>query len=217
MLPRNQLTLKKLRLIPEGPMDKFRAHLALSILLTCNLLTGCNTPRDAEIASPQSWQAHVKPASLKPGFRPAIEQSVYVPIYSTIYHNDRRDTVDLAATLSIRNTDPKKSIILKSIRYYDSSGTLIQDFLSEPQVLGPIASADVVVPRTHTTGGSGANFIVDWMASEKPSMPLIEAVMIALGSANSASFVSRGVTISENFPKPAPTSSTKVSAPVPAR
>lgn len=33
-------------------------------------------------------------------------QSVYVPIYSHIYHGDRENPFDLAATLSIRNTDP---------------------------------------------------------------------------------------------------------------
>ncbi len=34
-------------------------------------------------------------------------QSVYVPIYSHIYHGDCDKPFDLTATLSIHNTDPK--------------------------------------------------------------------------------------------------------------
>ncbi|MBU6453317.1 MAG: DUF3124 domain-containing protein [Cyanobacteria bacterium REEB67] len=53
-----------------------------------------------------------------------------------------------------------------------------------------------MAPRTNTTGGSVANFLVDWMSAEKVSEPIAEAVMISSGSARSVSFVSRGTVLS---------------------
>ena len=60
-------------------------------------------------------------------------QTVYVPIYSHIYADDRyRDTPFLlTATLSIRNTDPSKPFTLKSVRYYDSKGMLLHTYLDK--------------------------------------------------------------------------------------
>jgi len=47
-------------------------------------------------------------------------QTLYVPIYSHIYHYNSQDQVmNLSATLSIRNTDLTNSIIITSVRYYD--------------------------------------------------------------------------------------------------
>jgi spore germination protein YaaH len=44
-------------------------------------------------------------------------QTVYVPIYSHIYHYNSQDHVmNLSATLSIRNTDLTNSIIITSVR-----------------------------------------------------------------------------------------------------
>lgn len=163
------------------------------LLIAGALLVGCTPQSSTDIAPPETWQSHLRPANLPQGFKPEIEETVYVPIYSHIYWEDYTRVIDLAATLSVRNTDATKPIILKSIRYYDTKGALVKDFLIQPMELGPMATADVVVPRLHTAGGSGANFIVEWMGAQKLSKPLIEAVMINLGSSNNTSFTSRGV------------------------
>ena len=44
-------------------------------------------------------------------------QTVYVPIYSHIYIGDRERPFLLAATLSIRNTDPDHQITVLSVNY----------------------------------------------------------------------------------------------------
>ena len=49
-------------------------------------------------------------------------QTVYVPIYSHIYSGVKGRPFDLAATLSIRNTDPKYPISLVSVEFYDTDG-----------------------------------------------------------------------------------------------
>lgn len=57
-------------------------------------------------------------------------QTVYVPIYSHIYSGDREHIPFLlAATLSIRNTDPDQPITVTAIDYYDSDGKLLKKYL----------------------------------------------------------------------------------------
>ena len=105
-------------------------------------------------------------------------QTVYVPIYSHIYSGVKGRPFDLAATLSIRNTNTKGAITLASVRYYDSNGKLIKDYLSQPQQLLALVSTRYIIPEGDKTGGSGANFIVVWKSDQKVNPPIIEAVMI---------------------------------------
>jgi len=117
-------------------------------------------------------------------------QTVYVPIYSHIYHYNSQDQVmNLSATLSIRNTDLTNSIIITSVRYYDTDGKLIREDIKSPVELKPLASTDFFIAADDTSGGSGANFIVEWVAEKTVYEPVIEAVMISTSSSQGISFV----------------------------
>lgn len=118
-------------------------------------------------------------------------QTVYVPVYSHIYHYNSQDqVVNLSATLSIRNTDLTNSIIITSVRYYDTDGQLIRQDVESPVELKPLTSADFFIAADDTSGGSGANFIVEWVAEKTVYEPVIEAVMISTSSSQGISFVS---------------------------
>lgn len=103
--------------------------------------------------------------------------------------------MNLTATLSVRNTDANHPIILSSIRYYDSGGKLVRNYLAQSGELGPLASADFVVDEADTSGGSGASFLVDWVAQQPVSPPVIEAVMISATGSQGISFVTSGQVI----------------------
>jgi hypothetical protein len=124
-------------------------------------------------------------------------QTVYVPIYSHIYSGLKGNPFSLAATLSIRNTDLKHSITLVSIKFYDSDGKLVKEYLDKPAELKAMASTRYILPERGTTGGSGANFLVKWKSPTKVNPPLIEGVMIGTRSGQGISFVSRGQVINE--------------------
>ncbi|MGD9056410.1 MAG: DUF3124 domain-containing protein [Desulfobacterales bacterium] len=124
-------------------------------------------------------------------------QTVYVPIYSHIYSGLKGRPFELAATLSIRNTDPKHPITLMSVKYFDSEGKLVKEYLEKPSELKAMATTRYILPEGDTTGGSGANFLVKWKAAAKINPPLIEGVMIGTRSGQGISFVSRGQVISE--------------------
>jgi hypothetical protein len=124
-------------------------------------------------------------------------QTVYVPIYSHIYSGLKGRPFNLAATLSIRNTDPKHPISLISVKFYDSEGKLLKTYLDNPLEIKAMASTRYVLTESDAAGGSGANFLVKWTSKIKVNPPLIEGVMIGTRSGQGISFVSRGLVIDE--------------------
>ena len=170
--------------------------------LSSVLIAGCtenNTPQNARKAEePDAWQKHLTPTTIDTSKSMAMEEEIYVPIYSHIYVENEQRTVDLAATFSFRNVDPDHSIIIKSVRYYSTDGTLLKDYLKTPVLLKPLATADFVITREDSSGGSGANFIIDWVADTNVLEPLAESVMVATGSPQSMAFTSRGIVIKKS-------------------
>ena len=122
-------------------------------------------------------------------------QKVYIPIYSHIYSGVKARPFDLAAILSIRNTDPSNPITVFEVKYYDSEGKLIKDYIDEPVKLGALASTRYIITEADKSGGSGANYIVSWKAEKPVNPPIIEGVMIGTHSGQGISFVSRGQAI----------------------
>ncbi len=119
-------------------------------------------------------------------------ERVYVPIYSHIYFRDSRRGIDLAATLSIRNTDGATPIRITAVRYYDNAGALVRRYVDTPVPVGPMASTNFLVEQQDDTGGVGANFIVEWRADRAVVPPVIEAVMISASNSQGISFVTQG-------------------------
>lgn len=124
-------------------------------------------------------------------------QTIYVPAYSEIYFAGGGRTLDLAVTLSIHNTDFTHPIIITSVRYYDTHGQLMREYLSQPQRLGPLASTDFFVEAGEQSGGLGTNFIVEWVAEEAVYEPIVEAIMLNTTSAQGISFTSPGRVIKQ--------------------
>ena len=119
-------------------------------------------------------------------------QIVYVPAYSHIYSGDRERPFLLAVTLSIRNIDPKHKITINVVDYYETQGKLLQRYIKDSVVLRPFESLRYVIPETDKSGGSGANFIVEWTSDKFVNPPIIESIMIGTQSQQGISFTSRG-------------------------
>ena len=123
-----------------------------------------------------------------------LEQTVYVPLYSHIYADERFKNKPflLTATLSIRNTDPDHQLTLRSVDYYDSTGKLLNNYLSKPLTIGPLGSTKYIVEESESKGGSGAKFLVSWDAETAITEPIIESIMIGTKMQQGISFISRG-------------------------
>ncbi|MGE3541285.1 MAG: DUF3124 domain-containing protein [Candidatus Tectimicrobiota bacterium] len=145
------------------------------------------------------WSAAQTPSDRAPGAAAsagteveaerALGQLLYVPAYSHIYYyNDKRPYL-LSVTLSIRNTDMKQGLRLTSVRYFDSSGTLIKEHIEQPVRLGPLGSTEFFVDQRDTAGGAGAKFLVEWQAEKPILTPIVETVMIGASGTHGVSFV----------------------------
>lgn len=160
----------------------------LSYLILIGLILCSCTPSE----TPKEPVSQLKTVTLDDTVKIIAGKTVYVPVYSHIYIWQRNQTMDLTATLSIRNTDLNNSIIITSVNYYDGNGKLVRKYLEQAVELSPLAAIDFVINQEDTTGGVGASFIVDWVTQKPVSEPVIEAVMINVGGNQGVSLLSPG-------------------------
>jgi hypothetical protein len=113
---------------------------------------------------------------------PAVSrgQTLYLPIYSSIWHGDMKGGYPqkslLSALISVRNTDPKRPIRLISARYFDTAGKPIAEYLGSPRMIAPMATYELYVEKQEKAGGSGASFLIAWQADVPVNPPVVEAV-----------------------------------------
>lgn len=162
-------------------------------LIATILLISCTAQENQEqlVESDRVNQSQ-KTIVLDENFQIATGQTIYVPIYSHIYHQDEKKTFNLTATLSIRNTDLDNPIVIPSVQYYDWNGNLVRNYLEQPIEIAALASTDFVVNTTDRSGGLGAKFMVEWVAQTTVTEPIVEAIMIGTSSQQGISFVSPG-------------------------
>ena len=122
-------------------------------------------------------------------------QTLYLPVYSKIWHGDR--VVDdkfplehlLSALISIRNTSFKTPIRVLSARYYNTEGKLIKEFAPKAISIGPMGTHEIFIERKEAEGGSGANFIIRWESAAPTNPPVVEAVHAYISSSRTLSFM----------------------------
>lgn len=159
---------------------------ALAFLVAC-------TPSDSQPITTGSFQA-VTGRDL----RIVTGQTLYVPAYSEVLLGGRDLTLELVVTLAIHNTDLDAPIIIQSVRYYDTNGELVREYIEEPIEISSLATTGFLVEAQDTSGGWGSNFIVEWVAEEPVSEPIVEAVMVSRSGTHGVSMISLGRVISQN-------------------
>jgi hypothetical protein len=127
----------------------------------------------------------------------AVGQTIYVPVYSSIPTADNSLLYQLAITVSIRNTDRSRPIVLTEVRYYDQDGRLVRDFLKKPLRIAPMAAMEVFVREGDSSGGTSASFFVEWVAEQVVSAPVVEAVMVGTTGNQGISFTCPGRVVAD--------------------
>ena len=193
-------------------LRKMRSSFCLAIAIL--LLTGCQSFNDQNTAQKTPSQ----PTESCPQYSPNLNEGVtlvspetlnpsqivrgkklYVPFYSQIYQPEGLgNKLDLRGTLSIRNTSETDKIRITRVQYFNSSGKLVKKCLeSKHSVLAPLATTEFGITRQDESGGSGANFIVEWVSEKPVSDPVVEAIMITYSGTHSYGFTSSGRVIEE--------------------
>ena len=120
--------------------------------------------------------------------------TIYVPAYSRVYgaSTGASRLIEFSTTLRVDNTSATKPLVLERIEYYDTTGKLVQSYISEPVALRPFGSIEIIIPAEDVRGGPASNFIVTWAGAGPIAEPLVEAVMIGSSDNTSYSFISAG-------------------------
>ncbi len=169
--------------------------IVLAVLMGSLLVAGCGSPAPQAVQSlPTLSPAEVNNLAIVMG------QLVFVPAYSEIFYGVASQTLELTTTLAIHNTDLENPIIVRSVRYYDTDGDLVREYIEQPVQLDPMATIGFVVEARDTRGGWGANFLVEWGAEIPVHEPVIEAIMVSSRGTEGVSFISLGRVVSEQRP-----------------
>jgi hypothetical protein len=161
------------------------------------LLTSCSHQPAPEVMPP-GGVVEVEP--IETG-RVQAGQTIYVPAYSAIHTSDPADRFELAITLGIRNTDRAHPIVVTTAGYYHQDGQLVRGYVKKPLRIAPLASAEFFVKESDRSAGILASFLVEWVAEQKVSAPVVESVMVGLASSRGVSFRCPGRVLADrSFP-----------------
>ncbi len=133
-------------------------------------------------------------AALADESAPSKGQTLYLPIYSHLWHGDlKSDGMPfkslVSALVSVRNTDLKVPIRVTSARYYDTNGKLLQEFVPTPKNIPAMGTHELYVERKESAGGSGANFVIQWESASPANPPVVEALHADIQGNRTITFV----------------------------
>lgn len=155
------------------------------------LSLACNSPQQNTGIAVISNKINLPPAVFHADSL-LMGETIYIPLYSDIYILNENRKLGLTSTLSIRNTDISYPIYLKIIDYFNTEGKRIRTYLDTPVTLNPLQTTEIVVAHEDNEGGSGANFIVEWVSDKEVSSPIMESIMINTYNGQGISFTSQG-------------------------
>ncbi len=129
-------------------------------------------------------------------------ESIYVPIYTDVYHIDQSKLFPLTVTLSLRNTSLSDSVYIFKADYYNSKGQLIKQHVDDHLMLalGPLESYDLVIDKMTYKGDTGANYIVNYGQKSGESNMIVQALMINTSGQQGLSFITNGIVIEKTKP-----------------
>lgn len=162
------------------------------IFIIVLLFSGCEPPKEMSSVNPVNWQKR----SYTQPFADSIQTgSTYLSVYSQIYSRSERSTIDLTATVSIRNINDQDTIYLTAAEYFNTQGERIRSYFEKPVYVAPLETIEIIIDQDDQEGGTGANFVFDWVLTPGSHEPYFESVMISTYGQQGLSFVTRGVRI----------------------
>jgi hypothetical protein len=168
----------------------------LGIVLILFTFINCNTPpTPSEITDQQIQILHDQINWDGYNNLNTFGEIIYVPVYSSVYHQGGKK-FDLTSTLSIHNVDLNNPIQIIRVNYYNTEGQLIRKYVQKPVALNPFQTKQFVIPSVDTTGGTGANFVVQWVSEMHVISPITEAIMVSTTQNQGLSFSTTGKVIS---------------------
>ncbi len=164
-------------------------HSLFVVFLSAIFLSSCTEQKEMSSVNPVNWQKRSAELLANDSLTKAKS---YLGIYSEIYSTSEHNTHDLTVTVSLRNTSAEDFIYLTKAAYYSTSGELIRTYFDYPIFIKPLETVDIIIEESDNTGGTGANFIIDWLDDPELTDPIFEAIMISTRGQQGLSFTTQG-------------------------
>ncbi len=126
-----------------------------------------------------------------------VEGTTYLSVYSQIYSQTESRRHDLTATVSMHNTNVKDTIYIKKAEYFNTEGNSIRTYFDNTIFVAPMATVQIIIDEKDKSGGTGANFLFEWIIKPGSNEPFFEAVMISTSGQQGLSFSTRGRKLNE--------------------
>lgn len=164
--------------------------LILSLFIALVFGTACQITAYDEEPQEEKWSSRKADVS---GFDSLDSGSTYLAVYAHIYSFSQHSTHNLTATISLRNTDLNEKIYLLKADYFNTEGELVKSYLESPVYIKPMETLEIMIFEGDDHGGTGGNFIFDWLKPEHAKKPYFEAAMISTSGQQGLSFLTRGI------------------------
>lgn len=125
-------------------------------------------------------------------------QKLYIPFYSQLYSLQGNNPLNFSGTLNIHNTSENEVIKITRVDYFNTSGQLVKQCIEGNHLeLFPLATVSFGITSEDDSGGSGANFIVEWVSEVPVSDPRVEIIMLVGAGSRGYSFLTSAQVVEE--------------------
>ena len=120
--------------------------------------------------------------------------TIFVPAHRGFYqfHGSTRDSYPLTSTVHLYNIDPKQTIELISIDFFDPSGNLLKNLILGPLLIKPLNSTEITLEPRMKPEDCGGHIIVRWKSDKPANTPVVEVLMVGHVFNRVVSFLTRG-------------------------
>lgn len=167
---------------------------ALLLILLVLLTLGCENNHKNNVLPSNNWEEIKWNNKLDDSL---ISGASYLSVYSQIYSTTEHKTHDLTATVSLRNINKSDTVFIENAHYFDTKGDLIRTYFESPIFIKPMQTIEIVIDEKDKTGGTGANFVFNWLKPKHANAPYFEGVMITTYGQQGLSFTTKGIVIKE--------------------
>ena len=92
----------------------------------------------------------------------------------------------------MHNTNTRDTIYIKKAEYFNTDGNSIRTYFDNTIFVAPMATVQIIIDEEDKSGGTGANFLFEWMSKPGSNEPFFEAVMISTSGQQGLSFRTEG-------------------------
>ncbi len=178
----------KLNLLLEIRFIRMAKYRLFQLLIIFLVLQACQNSSEISSIDPVNWNNRFISLELNDSSEVA---SSYLSVYSRIYSQTEHKTHSLTATISMRNTNRKDSIYIIKAEYFDTRGNLIRTYFDKAIFIAPMETVEIVIDETDQEGGTGANFIFEWLVEPGINEPFFEGIMISTSGQQGLSFTTQ--------------------------